>query len=74
MDPADRVLGEQVHDPLGQVVGVGGCPPLVADDLERLPGGRGSTGGGQDPAREVRVGRPEQPGRPDDAELAVAAA
>ena len=46
VDAADDVLGEEIHDAFGEVVAVRGCPPLIADDTERLAGRGRATGCG----------------------------
>ena len=58
--PADRVVGEQLDDRVGDVVGVGRRPPLVADDAERLAGGGGALGGRRGSGSGSRV-----PGAPN---------
>ena len=58
VDAADRVLGEELDDGVGDVGGVGRRAPLVVHGAERLAGGRRAVRGIEDPAREVAARGP----------------
>ena len=69
-----RIGGEQLGDSLGDIGGQGRVAPLVVDQAEWAAVRDRTVSCFEDLAREVAAGRPEQPGRPGDAELATRAA